>query len=54
MVANESLADTVNLTVDLPGKKKLSVVRPEAPDAVSFESQLTLAPQSAAVLMEID
>ena len=54
VVANESLSDTVNLTVDLPGKKKLSVVRPEAPDAVNFESQLTLAPQSAAILMEID
>jgi hypothetical protein len=54
VVANESLTETVSLTVDLPGKKKLSVVRPEDHDAVSFESDLTLAPQCAAVLMEIE
>jgi hypothetical protein len=53
VAANESLTDSVTLIIDLPNRKPLSVVRPETPDAVSFESELTLAPQSAAVLMEI-
>jgi hypothetical protein len=53
VVANESLTDAVSLAVELPGKKKLSVVRPEAPEIADAESKLTLEPASAAVLMEI-
>jgi len=53
VVANESLTDTVVLTADLPNKKKLTVVRPENPETSKFESELTLGPQSAAVVMEM-
>jgi hypothetical protein len=54
VVANESLGDSVNLSVDLPNKRKLSIVWPETPEVGTFESELTIAPESVAVLMELD
>jgi len=53
VVANEGLTETVSLTVDLPDRNKISVVRPESPETADADATLNLGPASAAVLMEI-
>jgi hypothetical protein len=53
VLANESFSDSVSLNVDLPNKTGLSIIRPESPEPETFEAELTLEPESAAVVMEI-
>lgn len=54
VVANESPRDSINLTIDLPSKRKLSVVRPESSEVSTLGSELVIEPESVAVVMEVD
>ena len=54
VVANESHTDPVELTIDLPNPREVSVVRPETSDVSTFESKLNIGPEGVAVLLEVD